>query len=130
MTIETKTEWRVALAKLALQMVKIHGLNAESVILKDHTGRWPTDMIEIACETARNAELPKLPPDPDGQNNDRAKWAQEAIAAFMEATGTDLEDALPDLLCDLMHWADRNGQQFGMMLERARENYKAETAEG
>jgi len=27
---------------------------------------------------------PMLPPDPDGQNDARASWAQEAICAFME----------------------------------------------
>ena len=68
-----------------------------------------------------------LPPDPEGQNNNRAWWAQAAIAAFRHATRTDPEDALPDLLCDLMHWADRYGQSFDVMLDRARQSYEEET---
>ena len=73
---------------------------------------------------------PMLPPDPDGQNDLRSAWAQEAICAFMEQTGTEPEDALADLLCDLMHWADRNPMiPFSRALDRAKSNYQAETAE-
>jgi len=46
----------------------------------------------------------------------------------MAETGTDLEDALADLLADLMHWADRNSHDFDAALERARWHYEAETA--
>jgi hypothetical protein len=48
-----------------------------------------------------------LPPDPENMNEDRAKWAMTAVAVFQERTRTNLEDALSDLLCDLMHLADR-----------------------
>jgi hypothetical protein len=71
-----------------------------------------------------------LPPDPDGMNFDRAAWADKAIAAFRDATGTDTEDALSDLLADLMHWADRAGYGFNDELDRARRHYEAETARG
>ena len=69
-----------------------------------------------------------LPPDPDGMNFDRASWADQAISAFRGATGTDREDALSDLLADLMHWADRAGYGFDEALDRARAHYEAETA--
>jgi hypothetical protein len=69
-----------------------------------------------------------LPPNPDGMNFDRAAWADKAIDAFREATGTDLEDALGDLLADLMHWADRAGYDYDAALDRARGHYEAETA--
>ena len=62
-------------------------------------------------------------------NFDRAAWADKAIAAFRDATGTDREDALGDLLADLMHWADRAGYGFNEALDRARGHYAAETAE-
>lgn len=68
-----------------------------------------------------------LPADPDGMNDSRAAWAEQALAEFMQATGTDREDALGDLLCDLMHWADRNDQNFNSELESARRCYEEET---
>jgi len=45
----------------------------------------------------------------------------------MARTGTDLEDSLGDLLCDLMHWADRNDSDFDTALDGARANYTEET---
>lgn len=72
--------------------------------------------------------IPKqLPPDPERRNGDRAAWAATALKAFREATGTDEEDSLGDLLTDLMHWSDREGFDFDIALERARGHYKAET---
>ena len=67
-----------------------------------------------------------LPPDPDGQNGDRAGWAQKALAAFKEETHCDDEDTLCDLLCDLMHQCDRDGVSFDEQLDRARSHYKVE----
>ena len=68
-----------------------------------------------------------LPPDPDGMNADRAEWAHRAVLAFETATGTDREDALCDLLADLMHWCNVYGQDFDHELGRARMHYEAET---
>ena len=68
-----------------------------------------------------------LPPDPENRNDDRAAWAGSALAAFMRVTGTDVEDAVGDLLADLMHWCDRNNYDFDLALERARGHYEAET---
>jgi hypothetical protein len=69
----------------------------------------------------------KLPPDPDNMNDDRAVWAGNALATFMQQTGTDQEGALCDLLADLMHWCDRNNSDFDAALERARAHYETET---
>jgi hypothetical protein len=71
----------------------------------------------------------KLPLDPDGQNNERATWAKAALLAFMAQTGTDYEDALCDLLCDLMHLSDREPFDFETALEHARDYYLAETGQ-
>jgi hypothetical protein len=68
-----------------------------------------------------------LPTDPDELNADRARWAAAALAEFRRQTGADLEDAVSDLLADLMHWCDRHGQTFGDELRRARGHYEAET---
>jgi hypothetical protein len=67
-----------------------------------------------------------LPPDPEGLNNRRADWAQQALEAFQDVTGIDDEYPV-DLLADLMHWCDRNGCDFDVALERARYHYEAET---
>ena len=76
---------------------------------------------------ARLAGPHELPPDPDAQNDERAKWAAQAIEAFELATCVDREDALSDLLADLMHWADRNGLDFSAEIARGRMHYEAET---
>lgn len=68
-----------------------------------------------------------IPPDPDGQNNQRAQWAEAVLIAFAVETGTEREDALCDLLTDLRHWCDRNNTSFGSELERATRHYKEET---
>lgn len=68
-----------------------------------------------------------LPADPDGQNDDRASCAREALDRFVQVTGTDPEDAVADLLADLMHFADRNGVNFNHELKRARWHYHEET---
>jgi hypothetical protein len=88
---------------------------------------------EVAC--VETPAMKELPPDPEDQNEDRAAWAEAALETFRERTGTDYETALPDLLCDLMHWADRNsgkidGDQwpdFEHALRIAGEHYTAET---
>ncbi len=71
----------------------------------------------------------KLPPDPEGMNDKRSAWAERALRIFMKATGADQEDALGDLLADLMHWSDRNNFDFETALFRAQGHYEAETAE-
>jgi hypothetical protein len=68
-----------------------------------------------------------LPPDPEGKNDDRAKWAAAALRQFRHTTGADHEDSLGDLLCDLMHWSDRNNFDFEAALSRAQGHYQAET---
>ena len=73
------------------------------------------------------AEQRRLPPDPEGQNDERAAWAKVALDAFMQETATDLDDAVTDLLCDLMHWCDRNNQDFESALNRAQNHYHEET---
>lgn len=84
-----------------------------------------TEALRAAVNAHRRA---KLPPDPEGMNDDRAEWAACALRHFQCTTGSDYEDALGDLLCDLMHWCDRNNFDFELALFRARGHYRAETA--
>lgn len=69
-----------------------------------------------------------LPPDPEGMNDDRAGWADTAIAAFRKATGTDEADAVSDLIADLRHWCDRKELPWEAELARGLEHYRIETS--
>ena len=71
--------------------------------------------------------MSKLPPDPEKRNDERAAWAQGALRHFQRKTRTDYGDVLKDLLCDLMHWCDRNDSDFESALSTARMHYEAET---
>jgi hypothetical protein len=62
-------------------------------------------------------------------NAERAASADAALKAYMSRTSCDCEDCLADLLCDLMHWADKCGVSFAEELHRARSHYAAEVAE-
>jgi hypothetical protein len=70
-----------------------------------------------------------LPSDPDNMNDQRADWAAAALSHFGSITGTNYEDSLGDLLCDLMHWSDRSDFDFEAALCRARIHYEAETGD-
>lgn len=99
------------------------------------TQQWETASVfdDGYCGTCEQSikgwetEPVKLPADPDGMNDKRSDWAHGAIAHFEKTTGTDREDALSDLLGDLMHWADRNQTDFETELARARGHYADET---
>lgn len=75
-------------------------------------------------------ELPRPPkhnaPFGDPTNDDRAIWAAKALQEFQRQTRCDNGDALCDLLADLMHAADRTGQDFDGELNRARMHYQDE----
>lgn len=62
-------------------------------------------------------------------NARRAERAGKAIAAFCDATGADEQYVLGDLLCDLRHWADKNGQDFDDGDDRGKHHYNAEIEE-
>jgi hypothetical protein len=62
-------------------------------------------------------------------NLDRAEWAAAALRHFQCTTGSDYDDALTDLLCDLHHWCDRENVSFQNALDTARTHYQAECEE-
>ena len=63
-------------------------------------------------------------------NAARAQRADAAVRAYMIRTACDREDCLGDLLCDLMHWADKCEFDFAAALDRASDHYAAEQTEG
>jgi hypothetical protein len=71
-------------------------------------------------------------------NEDRAEWAAEAVKAFARRTGQDKsgdlkhepELVLADLLCDLMHYADRDRLNFYLALQNGQSNFREEKAGG
>lgn len=46
-------------------------------------------------------------------NFERARWAEECVRTFTDATGVDtIEDAIGDLIANLGHYADEAGLDF------------------
>ena len=72
----------------------------------------------------------RLPPDPEGMNDHRASVAKELVRAFCKACQVDRQDAVADLLCNMMHLCDRDHRLggFDAGLIRAYRHYRAETA--
>jgi hypothetical protein len=74
-----------------------------------------------------------LPPDPEDFNDERANLAAVALNAYTRNAFHDRKDpdaatfGLRDLLCNLRHWADRNGKDWEAELAAAMDNYQEET---
>ena len=64
------------------------------------------------------------------QYEKRGRFAQPALLAFRLATHADIDDAVSDLLADLMHWCDKHKHDFESELARARDHYGFEKNEG
>jgi hypothetical protein len=72
-------------------------------------------------------------------NPARAAWAKSALAVFTAATFSgdhpdtmnreDLECAISDLICDLMHFARQNAFDVGSILQQACGNFGCELFE-
>lgn len=77
--------------------------------------------------TKKTAWVKRVPPDPDNMNERRGEWAGAALQEYQRQTGADIEDAVSDLMADLMHWCDQNNQEFDTELQRAHSHYTRET---
>ncbi len=77
--------------------------------------------------TKQLKRIRRVPSDPEEMNGSRAEWATVALLEFRRQTGADVGDAVSDMLSDLMHWCDRNNQDFDVELRRARKHYEDET---
>lgn len=53
----------------------------------------------------------------DASNEDRARWALNALQMFMYDTGVDPEDAVADLIANIMHLMDCD-PSFGIMAKQ------------
>lgn len=62
-------------------------------------------------------------------NAERAASADAALMAYMSRTSCDCEDCLADLLCDLMHWADKADLSFAEAFRPAHFYYRVEVAD-
>jgi hypothetical protein len=78
-------------------------------------------------QTKEETMTKAFPPDPENLNDQRAQWAENALSTFLHETGIDLEGSLADLLCNLMHLADRRDWDFAAELEHAQAHYEAGT---
>jgi hypothetical protein len=93
---------------------------------------WDDDSLAVCPECDFDGPLTKfhvrrLPPDPHRVNASRAECARYALSAFLSQTRTDPEAAVADLLCNLMHLADRTDTDFDADLARARMHYACES---
>ena len=61
--------------------------------------------------------------DPDRMNAKRVEWASTALTVFRTATRCDNDEALRDLLTNLMHWCDAHGVSFENELAVANRAY-------
>ena len=68
--------------------------------------------------------------DENGLNDLHANAGRDMIARYIDKTGVDKEDALCDLLGDLLHYANQDGHDFARELQRACDHFAAETANG
>lgn len=59
-------------------------------------------------------------------NLQRAVWAEAALDIFTDAADADSDEALTDLLTNLMHWASYSGSSFATALKRARYHFDLE----
>ncbi len=57
------------------------------------------------------------------------KWAGESLILHQDNTNSDDEDAVADLLADLMHYCDFHRLDFKDELRRAEDNYEHDTAQ-
>lgn len=66
-------------------------------------------------------------------NFKRAGWASSALETFQHDTQTDDEDAVADLLCNIMHLCKFEPEKYGefeRQLERAKSMHEGEVADG
>jgi len=60
-------------------------------------------------------------------NKERAGWARTALDLFAKTVNSsDQEEAVSDLLADLMHLCDEDEIESGEALARAKRNYEGE----
>jgi hypothetical protein len=67
-------------------------------------------------------------PTPEAKNSLRVVSAAQALNVFVRESGCDADDALTDLLTNLMHWCDATSGDFNAALKRAWLHHQAEGA--
>lgn len=96
--------------------------------IKVDPAKIPSD-IAYNTQAFRFDELETVEQDPMSMNAQRAAWAHAAVMTFIEQTRSDYQDAVADLLCDLMHLCDRDGMIFADELARAANHHAEECRE-
>lgn len=68
-----------------------------------------------------------LPPDPEGLNNDRATWGGYAILMHAHLSNATKAEAPADLICNILHWCDRNRRDYEEVLMQGLSYYTRDT---
>lgn len=66
----------------------------------------------------------------EGEMPDAVKWASESLILHQDNTNSDDEDAVADLLADLMHYCEHHGLDFEGELRRGSDSYTYEQGQG
>lgn len=126
----------------ALEMARaFFDTHDDDLMFEAYDGSLPLDEIEIAGPEGHalvvwhsddmrpRPSAPALRIEGD-MNTRRAAWASAALAAFCALTGQnteeEAEEAMSDLLCDLLHLAKAKGFNPQTMLTRAVGHYEHE----
>lgn len=65
--------------------------------------------------------------DPDNMNLQRTGWGMDLVDKIVAMTGTDIDDAVCDAICNLLHAAQHLQQNPAHELIRAIHHFNAET---
>lgn len=113
-------------------------ISAVEVLEAARSGNTEADDLETMAAEALSAYPPgsarRIGDGPT--NDDRARWAGDAAELFAAFTSQEIErdgrwEVAGDLICNLMHWLDREpeierDEHSEAVLDRAREHYRAE----
>jgi len=88
------------------------------------------EIIEKNCK-GRHFRAEKRDPDDEESptNGERANHAEKSLYAFLQSTGEPRhidDDAVRDLMADLLHWCDRNGANGSKIMATAKRDWRAE----
>ena len=88
----------------------------------------PAFLAYQAAFASEGFTVQPVPDRPRPDNRQRAYWGEMAVQAFRAACEGDRDTALGDLLANLRHWADANGQDFEYAIANSEMHYLAEVA--
>jgi len=112
--------------------------DAEAKSMTSHAAHYHKAIAAVLADRRQQAGIAEIaemrtagpfPPDPEEKNEARSTWAEIALLAFIEATGSEAEYAVRDLVADLMHWCDRHDLSWEDERQSGEGHYTEETTQ-